>query len=316
MSADIAVIIPAHAPDPGRLRRTLAGLSRQSLPPHRREIVLIDNGSPTPVTPGADAPAGLRVVREPRLGLTFARLRGFMETRAKLIVMVDDDNVLAPDYLARSIELFAAHPELGAAGGRSLPVFAREPAEWQREFFNLLAVRDLGEELLLSPRQSGDGDRDGEYPACAPIGAGMVIRRVALDPWLSAYSAGDIPDRRGGELSSGGDNDIVLSLLSRGWQVAYDPLLSLRHLIPAARLDPAYLARLNRGIQKSWVQVLARHNANPWPPIPRWTLPLRCAKAYLTQRAWASPAARIRWQGICGRFEGQASLRRSGFVHP
>ncbi len=79
----------------------------------------------------------------------------------------------------------------------------------------------------------------------------------------------------------------------------------LTHLIPASRLEAPYLARLNRSIQKSWMHVLSKHSANPWPAIAAWTLALRKAKAWFTYRAWANAAANIRWQGACGHFEGR-----------
>ena len=134
----------------------------------------------------------------------------------------------------------------------------------------------------------------------------MVLRRSAARSWMNRAPSNRLSDRRGTELTSAGDNDIVLSLLRDGWEVGYSPDLALTHLIPATRLAPAYLARLNRGIQKSWMQVLASQDANPWPPIARWTVPLRKAKAWFTHRAWTGAAAHIRWQGACGHFEGRA----------
>ena len=73
--------------------------------------------------------------------------------------------------------------------------------------------------------------------------------------WLDARTGGSgvLTDRRGNELTSGGDNDIVFCVMQAGWEVAYVPQLSLTHLIPAGRLEAGYLARLNRGIQKSCV---------------------------------------------------------------
>jgi len=134
----------------------------------------------------------------------------------------------------------------------------------------------------------------------------MALRRVAVNAWLDAKSSA-ITDRRGTELTSGGDNDLVLTLLEQGWEVAYLPQLKLVHLIPASRLTKPYLARLNRGIQKSWMQVLSDHQANPWISIPAWTVPPRKVKAWFSHRAWASPAAYVRWQGACGHFEGRIS---------
>jgi hypothetical protein len=135
----------------------------------------------------------------------------------------------------------------------------------------------------------------------------MAIRLDAVRKWLGAPNVDDLADRRGGDLSSSGDNDIVLTIMKDGWEVAYFPELALVHLIPASRLDPSYLGRLNRGIQKSWMQVLTKHHANPWPTIPRWTVPLRQGKAWLRLRAWSGAAASIRWQGACGHFEGRSS---------
>lgn len=309
----LSVILPTHNPHRGRLARTLAGLRAQTLPADRWELVVVDNASAPALTVAElapHAPANLRLVAEPTLGLTPARRRGFAETRGEGVVLVDDDNVLAPDYLDQVAAILAAHPKLGAIGGRSLGEFEQpRPAWWQPEFDGLLALRDLGEAPQTCASLFDAATGRNEYPRCAPIGAGMAIRRAALAPWLADASAARLPDRRGRELSSSGDNDIVLAILRAGWSVGYFPALALTHLIPAGRVQPDYLARLNRGIARSWVQVLHRHDANPWPPVAPWTVPLRQMKAWFAYRAWSGPVARIRWQGACGHFEGLATLR-------
>lgn len=308
----LSVILPTHNPHRGRLARTLAGLRAQTMPVSTWELVVVDNAS-TPALAAdelaAHAPANFRIVRETQLGLTPARRRGFTETRGEFIVMVDDDNVLAPDYLDQVAAIFGAHSKLGAIGGKSIgELETRRPAWWQTEFDGLLALRDLGDAPLTCGSLFNSRAGRNEYPLCAPIGAGMALRRAALAPWLADTTTEALPDRRGNALSSSGDNDIVLSVLRAGWSVGYFPALALTHLIPSARLQPDYLARLNRGIADSWVQVLAKHSANPWPPIAPWTVPLRQLKAWFTYRAWSGDAARIRWQGACGHFEGRSSL--------
>jgi len=307
----VSVIVPTHNPHPGRLARTLAGLAAQTLPADAWETLLVDNASSPALASAAPParPANLRIVSEPALGLTAARRRGLCEARGELCVLVDDDNVLAPGHLAHAVRIFSAYPKLGAAGGPSRPEFEAPPPEWAREFLPLLALRDLGPAPRLAGLERAADGSHFEYPACAPIGAGLALRRAAAGDWLSAAGAGTLSDRRGSALTSGGDNDIVLTLLHRGWQVGYFPELALTHLIPASRLDPDYLARLNRGIQTSWVQVLERHGANPWPLVPRWSVPLRQLRAWFRYRAWSSPAARIRWQGACGHFAGRAAQR-------
>lgn len=311
----VSVVIPSHNPDPERLGQVLAALQAQSLPVTDWELLVIDNASPNP-----DVFAGLNLAWHPRarvhheaeLGLTAARLAGIRASAGDLIVFVDDDNLLAPDYLAVAVQFVIEHPEVGAAGGRSLPVYAVQPPAWFDELGIPLGCRDLGPELLIEAPPPDRRIR--RYPAAAPIGAGLVLRRAVATEYaetLAAVTPGDaITDRRGGRLSSGGDCEIVLVALKAGWAVAYVPGLRLSHLIPASRLQPEYLARLARESNASWVQLLERYALNPWKAIPAWTVPLRRARAYLRCRAWQGPAQRIRWQGACGRFEGQAALAR------
>ncbi len=311
MPLPLSVIIPTHDPDPGRLRRVLIALRGQSLPPAAWEPLVVDNASSRPPGSGipADAfPANVRIIGQPRLGLSHARRAGLEAARGAIAVFVDDDNVLAPDYLARVWSIFESAPRLGAIGGRVRPEFEKSPAAWVSEFYPLLALRDLGPEPIVAPSLRAPGSNRDEYPPCAPIGAGMALRREAWTSWLGTRAAaGHLTDRCGDALTSGGDNDIVLCALRAGWGVGYFPELHLTHLVPPFRLEPGYLARLNRGIQDSWMRVLALHGVNPWPQLTRRSARLRKAKAWLVHQPWRSPAARIRWAGACGHFDGRVA---------
>ena len=305
---DVSVIIPTHNPNPERLHRTLLGLKQQTFHPFRWDVLIVDNASATPLGRPDFTRSGLdnvRVLREPQLGLTHARRSGFTASHGRLLVLADDDNVLAPDYLENVVRLFDANPKIGALGGRSLPEFEQTPPAWMREFDGLIACRDLGPAAKISNGLKPAGAIRHVYPEFAPIGAGMALRRDAIKPWLHGSTAAKLSDRRGTELTSGGDNDIVLTLMENGWEVGYFPELSLVHLIPAGRIEPDYLARLNRGIAKSWMEVLSLHDANPWPRIAAWTIPVRQLKSWFSNRAWSGPSNYIRWQGACGHFEGR-----------
>jgi glycosyltransferase involved in cell wall biosynthesis len=304
----LSIIIPTHNPHPGRLQRTLRALRAQTLPAGKWETVIVDNASSPALAPAdwtPHGPANLRLVVEPETGLSHARRRGFLSCSGDIFVLVDDDNELAPDYLAETLRLFTAHPRVGVLGGRSVPEFEQPPEPWVREFDGLIACRDLGDTPLISAGLRHPATGRNDYPMFAPMGAGMALRRAAVQAWLDQGGHTALPDRKGTDLSSSGDNDIVLAAMAAGWEAAYFPTLRLTHLIPAFRTTRDYLARLNRGIQRSWMRVLARHDACPWSPLAAWTVPLRCAKAWFTHRAWASPAAYIRWQGACGHFEGR-----------
>lgn len=312
MPFSISVILPTHNPRAAILNAALESLRSQTLPRTEWELIIVDNASSPPVEPEMQWHPNAKVIRESRLGLTSARECGFRHAEGEFIVMVDDDNLLDPDYLSESVALLAQHPKLGAIGGKSIPRFEETlPHWWEKHLELLLACRDLGEVPQISTGLYREDLQRNEYPSCAPHGAGMVIRRVALENWLSIdLKRGQLTDRRGSELTSGGDNDIVLSIMRAHWEVGYFPSLSLVHLIPATRMNRDYLKKLNRGIAKSWVQVLHKYAACPWEGIAPWTVPLRKMKAWFIHRPWTGPIAQIRWHGVCGHFEGLASLPR------
>jgi glycosyltransferase involved in cell wall biosynthesis len=305
---DVNVVIPTHNPDRGRLDRALDALAAQTFPRDRWSIVLVDNASTREIEP-RQRDYRIRTVRENRLGLTWARLRGVLEADAPLLVFVDDDNVLAPDYLAEACEIAVRYPTLGAFGGKSVAEWedGHAPPGWVVEFQHNLAIRDLGETEMLVEASKTSG-----YPASAPIGAGMVVRKAALEGWTRSANLGmTAPDRSGATLTSGGDNEIVLHCLASGYDVGYFPRLALTHLMPPSRRRREYLGRLNYGVQRSWVAVLDRHAICPWRAAwPGSTLP-RKARAYLRLAAWSGPAAWIRWRGACGHFDGRADIWRS-----
>ncbi|MEO7214168.1 glycosyltransferase [Mucilaginibacter sp.] len=301
----ISVIIPTYNPNLQRLGQTMEGLKAQTLAYQDWELIIIDNNSSVSFTGKIDLSwqPNSKIVSEPRQGLTYARLKGFEEAKGNVIVMIDDDNIANKDYLEQVKNIFKTNDQLGAMGGKSLPLFESTPPSWIGDFHTNLAVRNLGDDVIIEEWQN-------KYPEFAPIGAGMAVRKEALHAYINKIKTGKstITDRQGSNLASGGDNDMVIEILKAGWQTAYYPQLSIRHIIPKERLQPEYLARLMHDTNRSWIQVLESHKINPWTKIPRWTLPLRKLKAWFNYRAWASPQNYIKWQGACGTFEGLADI--------
>ena len=308
---NISVIIPTRNPNLDRFKRTLDGIERQSLPKDDFEVIIVDNGSSPPLSESGLARnhENFAVVREEEVGLTPARLRGIDAAKGSVLIFVDDDNILSYDFLKDAVSAFAKHPKLGAAGGPVAAEFESPPPRWAAEFYGLLALQDHG------PREIVIAGAPGlPWPSNAPVGAGLCVRAEVARSAIATIRADPARialDRRGNALTSGGDNDIVFSIFHGGHSVGFFPSLKLTHLIPSSRLKPAYLERLNEGIQRSWVLVLAMHAQCPWPSIPRWTVPLRSLRAWFRVAAWRGPAERIRWKGLRGRFMGQADLREA-----
>lgn len=299
MTKLLSVILPAYNPDTDRLHQTLAGLQQQTLSIAKWELIIIDNNSSLPITADLSWHPDSRIIKEPKPGLTHARLKGFESASGPVIVMVDDDNILDSNYLENTLSIFHLNTCLGAIGGKSIPLFEVTPPDWLHEFYENLALRNMGEHDITVSWQN-------EYPACAPIGAGMSIRKQAIQPYVDRVGQNKniITDRTGASLSSGGDNDIIIEILKSGWQVGYFPALKLTHIIPQARIQSAYLAKLINSTNKSWVQLLDKHQINPWQKIPRWSVPFRKIKSWFTYRAWQNTVSYIKWRGACGLYDG------------
>ena len=314
MSPEISVILCTHNPHPQYLTCVLDALRSQTLAFNAWELLIIDNASHPSLEPWVDLSwhPQARIIREEQLGLTNARLCGYQSSKGHILVFVDDDNVLDPDYLAHVSHIFAEYSGMGAIAGRTKPEFEQTPDSWVQEFSTILALRDFGDTPLICSERLGCVHHQ-PYPEFAPAGIGLSVRRQAFSTYVQRVKRDRYRlafGRNGKQLTSGEDNDIVLTLLSAGWDVGYFPQLQLTHLIPANRIQQSYLARLNQTACRSWVQVLAVHEIYLWKTIAPWTVLPRKIKAFITYQAWKDAASYIRWCGACGIFEGLAQLHR------
>lgn len=81
------------------------------------EIIVVNNASTDRTRAVALAAPGVRVVDEPRKGLTFARQAGFAASTGDLIANVDSDARLTPGWVARVMREFGKNPRLMSLSG-------------------------------------------------------------------------------------------------------------------------------------------------------------------------------------------------------
>lgn len=257
---ELSVIICSHDPRLDYLTRVIEGLKKQDLSCSQWELVLVDNASRNAVTSCCDLSwhPNARCFVETKVGLTFARLRAIAEARGEILVFVDDDNVLQPDYLSECQRISKNYPFLGAWGGQEFHEFeGGEPEEkWKRDFW---MPPKLKKEIW-----SNNYDR-----GAVPAGAGMCIRRLVGAQYAKLVL--DHPlrsklDRSGRRLESCGDFDIAFTACDMGLGIARFPSLRLVHLIPKQRLTDDYLLRLIEGISFSDTILIALRNGTPVSP--------------------------------------------------
>ena len=237
----VSVILCTHNPRPDYLRRTFEALQKQTLPLEKWEFLLIDNASQERIANTWDIswhPQG-RHVREEKVGLTFARLRGIEESEASLLVFVDDDNVLAADFLERAATVPTRYPFLGAFGaGRLEPEFEIPPSPQLKPWLGLLALRTV-------PTMTWTNNV--EDFSCTPWGAGLCATRQVSNAYrqiIERVNATAILGRRGKFLFSGEDDVFSWAAVTAGQGFGILPELQITHLISAGRLSQEYFRRL------------------------------------------------------------------------
>ena len=96
----VSVIIPTYNRI-DMLRDTLHSLARQTYPTDYFEVVVVDDGSTdgTPEIVGEVFPFTLRYFRQANQGATAARNLAARQSQAYILVFLDDDILLEPDYL-------------------------------------------------------------------------------------------------------------------------------------------------------------------------------------------------------------------------
>jgi glycosyltransferase involved in cell wall biosynthesis len=251
----LSVIICTHNPRADFLNRTLESLKNQIIDQSLWEFLLIDNASKDSLSCSWDLSwhPNSRHIRENEIGLTPARLRGIREAEGELLLFVDDDNVLANDYLAKCIDISERIPALGCFGSGSLvPEYEEKPADELLPYTIALALRSVSK-----PRWSNIP----EDPS-TPWGAGICVSKVVAKHYHDAVVQSHLQKslgRKGAILTSGEDIEISWQACSIGMGRGIFPELQITHLIDSRRVQKNYLLQIVKGHSYSQVMLDYMH---------------------------------------------------------
>jgi glycosyltransferase involved in cell wall biosynthesis len=210
------------------------------------DIVVVDDGSTDPDTRAewtrlerinAGDPR-VRFLRQSNSGLPAARNTAIRATQAEILLPLDADNRLRPEYAARAVEVFAAHPDVGVVCAQAWRFGDAEgPWEWPVE------IR-VGR--MLS---------DNEVEACS------AFRRAV---WEQAGGYDELRFREGLE-----DWDFWLSALERGWEFHRLPEVLFeyrvrRESLARSTLEPERNERLIRALAEKHRALYEAHWLEAW----------------------------------------------------
>ncbi len=218
------------------LQEALESLVTQELAdPSRVEVLVVDNGSTDDTIEISRSFAdrfscALRVVTEPRKGLSFARNTAIRQAQGNIVAFLDDDAVASPTWAAGHLEAYDNDAEVCAVMGRILPRWEADRPKWlDVALDSYLTIADYGEEpFVLS------------FPPQAPVGANMSFLKSALeevgyfDPRFGVGGPKAIPYE---------ENELAHRLTRHGMKMVYWPRAAVWHGVPAARATVKWLAR-------------------------------------------------------------------------
>ncbi|MDX2029388.1 MAG: glycosyltransferase [Blastocatellia bacterium] len=209
----------------------------------------------------AAATGRVRYLREPRLGKSLAVNRGIAATAGEIIALVDDDQVMAEDWLE------AVHGAIAegfdyvtgpVAGDWEAP----SPRWYDGRLHGVLSLFDGGgERLPLEP----DGFREIFSAGNAAIARSAIDRVGGLHPALGKIS---------GAFTMCEDGELLLRLRRAGMRGVYEPRMAVRHRVPGERLTRRYFRRWHLGYGRSMALVDALHPRPVayWFGLPRYLI--------------------------------------------
>ncbi len=216
VKSTVSIVIPVYNEE-SQLTACLDAIARQTVAP--LEVIVVDNNSTDHTAAIARRYSFVRIVREARQGVVFARTRGFNEARGEIIGRIDADTHIAPTWVAQIQELFtttSVDAISGSIGFHDVPFplfFRRLENAWRRFLVRHTARHN---ELFL-------------------YGANMAIRRTA---WLG------IRELLCNDTAFHEDVDLAAHLAHTPYNIAFENGLyaevSARHLTGNWKIHLAY----------------------------------------------------------------------------
>ena len=220
-----------------RLSKTLQALARQECQVNW-EVLIVDNASDDGTADYAvalwkmiNSSVPVRTVHEPVPGLSNARKTGVRAARYANILFCDDDNWLSEHYLQGMYNMLMNDQQTAACGGMGVPIFETKEPYWFYEYAEAYA---LGSQKI----NSENGKILNLY------GAGLAVKKSALDELYRSGFDSVLKDRVGKLLSSAGDTELTYALVLMGYKLQCSDELKFFHFLSKERLDKRYLTKL------------------------------------------------------------------------
>jgi cellulose synthase/poly-beta-1,6-N-acetylglucosamine synthase-like glycosyltransferase len=188
----VSIVIPCYDEE-SIIKECLDSIEGQTLTPE--EVIIVDNNCHDNTVQIAERYPFVRVIREARQGISYARTKGLDAAKSDIIARIDADTVLPRDWVQKTV---AAFDSSGAAALTGSVYIRNKPLQKITSFFFTLVYYRLS--YLVSRTYILNG-------------CNMAIRR---DAWQHVHNAHWLRDDEYHE-----DADLSLRLRKKGYRVSY-----------------------------------------------------------------------------------------------
>ena len=227
-----------------RLKTVLDHLTKLDIPKELIwEVLVIDNASTddtsnwvAEIQSSKTYSLPISLYYEPCPGLNNARITGAKMAIHDWLLFCDDDNLLEKNFIRFWFNVILEHNNLGAVGGRGIPLFDNDLPDWFKQYGHSYAV---GPQM----NQSGFVPIGG-----ALYGAGLFVFKKPILKILENGFEMIMSDRKSGKLTSGGDLEWCYLIQLSGLRMYYEDKMIFHHQLNANRLQWSYYIKLKSSI--------------------------------------------------------------------
>ena len=236
---DLSIIISTYN-NATSLIRTLSSVVLQDADNRLWECVVVNNASTDDTAKCFEAFAkqhaevNLRMVDEPRKGLSYGRNCGIAAAKGQFVAFIDDDETIDKGFVSAYIDLFYNHSAFAAAGALKVCYETARP-KWMSHYTEKMIANpvDLGNKITTITR------------TVVPAGGNMAFNKEVFN----IYGNFDTNLGRQGETLLGGEeNEFFDRIRNLGERIFYTPKAVAYHHISDRKLTAEYFDKLSYGV--------------------------------------------------------------------
>lgn len=215
-------------------------------------VVIVENASTDNTLQIGEALAAahpcVRVVTEPRVGLSHGRNMALATARSRYVLFLDDDALAEPGWLAGYRRFLEQPPaaDIAAVGGEVIPHYDSPPPRWLPQSANTLSFADVACPMT-GPSM--------------PWGCNFACDRVRT---LAVGGFGIQFGRRGTGMGAHEETDLFQRLRTAGYSVWWLPDVRIRHHIDSRRVTVGFHCYAAFAAGRSKADLRLRERSGRW----------------------------------------------------